>query len=156
MILRDADIKDSEAIRAILIPCYRRFAVTDAWPQQITVECAESLASSAAIRNTLETGKVHLAETEAACIGMVSLMDQEITSLFVHPDRQRGGIGAALFRRAIGEIRNQGHRHATVCVVAASAIGFYERMGMRVTETGAVTHGPCKGMPVSRLTYAMR
>ena len=156
MLFRNAEVHDGDAMRAILGDCYRRFAVTDGWPEAVTVACETTLASAAAIRAMMATGKVHLAIDDAACVGMVGVEGHEITALFVHSVFQRGGIGAFLFRWALTEIRNQGHDQAVVAVVAGSAIGFYERKGMRMTATARVSHGPCRGMTYSQLTYAFR
>ena len=152
---RTADGDDIDGMRGVLGACYRRFAITDAWSERVIRDCVESLASAAAFRAILDKEQVHLAVAGAVCVGMVSVVDREIAALFVHPGSQHGGIGTALFRRAIAAIGNQGHQQAVVSVVAASAVGFYEKMGMRVTTTAKVAHGPCTGMTVTMMGMAI-
>lgn len=69
--------------------------------------------------NSGETFRV--AEMDGEIVGFANWCDEELRSLFVSPERQRGGIGSLLFEAC--------EREATLTFVKATlgAVGFYNR-----------------------------
>ena len=57
----------------------------------------------------------------------------EVVALYVDPDKQREGIGAALLARAVEELRRQGFTRATLWTLrdSAQSTGFYAANGWR-------------------------
>jgi ribosomal protein S18 acetylase RimI-like enzyme len=67
----------------------------------------------------------------------------QIQRLYVHPDRQRAGVGGALLNAAIGRLRESRAGTATLWVLETDqrARAFYERLGWRSDGT-RVMHPP--------------
>jgi ribosomal protein S18 acetylase RimI-like enzyme len=62
--------------------------------------------------------------------GMTAVNGNEIAKLFVNPNYHRKGIGTKLFNAAEKIMAGAGYNEMIAGVMACSAIGFYEKMGM--------------------------
>jgi ribosomal protein S18 acetylase RimI-like enzyme len=87
-----------------------------------------------------------VAETLRGVVGFVSVGPArgwsgpetgEVWALYVEPERQRRGVGAALWRAGMEELARQGRRGTMLWVLARNASGraFYEKMGGRVAAS---------------------
>jgi len=65
-------------------------------------------------------------------LGFVSLVDNYLASLFVHPDVQSKGIGSRLMEKA-KELRDE--LHLAVYVKNEQAVGFYQKHNFHSSET---------------------
>jgi len=81
---------------------------------------------------------VHLVATShQSIIGVVLVKDfWNLCSLFVEPSRQGRGVGRALVEDAAAACASRGTRKALVLNAYPSAIGFYERLGFSLAESG--------------------
>ena len=74
-------------------------------------------------------------------LGFCSRTADEVKGLYVHPDHQGQGIGAALLTRAEVALKSFGIRHSKITASIAAA-GFYKRQGYRIA--GHIDH-PTRG-----------
>jgi ribosomal protein S18 acetylase RimI-like enzyme len=75
-----------------------------------------------------------VAETEAGPVGFMAIARDFIDQLYVDPDHQRGGIGAALIAHARG-LSPAGLRLFTL-QINANARAFYEKLGFEAVRFG--------------------
>lgn len=77
----------------------------------------------------------------------------ELCALYVDPDHLRRGIGSALLRAALAQLRHQGCRHATLWVHAGNrtAQDFYRRNGW--TADGIGRRATVWGVAVEEVGY---
>jgi GNAT superfamily N-acetyltransferase len=81
----------------------------------------------------IETGVILVAEQDSQLIATASLDGQEITAVFVDPDRQRFGFGQLLMKDLEARARKSGMRE-TVLSVSLPSRKFYERLGYQMVE----------------------
>ena len=79
--------------------------------------------------------EIWLAEADGRIVGLLARRDDFIDQLFVHPDRQRRGVGTALLRKAV-ELSPGGLRLFTF-QRNQPARSFYEKYGFRAVKFGA-------------------
>lgn len=72
----------------------------------------------------------------------------EIAKLFVEPDCHSLGIGAKLVDSAEKIIVEAGYKELIVGVMASSAIGFYEKMGMSQFDEKIIENGAFAGCKI--------
>jgi putative acetyltransferase len=86
-------------------------------------------------------------ERQGKPVGFISLIDNEVGGLFVHPSMQRRGIGSALMDKACSL-----HETVELDVFEANAVGraFYSKYGF--VSIRRFTHGET-GEPTIRLCY---
>jgi GNAT superfamily N-acetyltransferase len=79
---------------------------------------------------------VWVAERESEIVGTAVRRGAEVSALYVVPDAWGTGVGQGLLAAMVEEIRDDGHREATLWVGSenARARRFYEREGWLVTE----------------------
>lgn len=86
------------------------------------------------------TADVVVAERDGVMVGVGALEasgeDGELAHLWVAPEAQRGGVGAALVARIVALARDRGMRVLTV-VADPHAVAFYRRLGAREVGTRA-------------------
>ena len=85
-------------------------------------------------------GVVLVAEEQGALVGTGSLVDGEIFAVFVHPERQRGGLGKALMRELEERARASGVTESLLSVSLPSK-RFYEGLGYEIVEDCARDFG---------------
>ncbi|MER8461988.1 GNAT family N-acetyltransferase [Mesorhizobium sp. M1396] len=81
----------------------------------------------------IETGVTLVAEQGSQLIATASLDGQEITAVFVDPDRQRLGFGQLLMQDLEERARKNGLRE-TILSVSLPSKKFYERLGYQIVE----------------------
>ncbi|WFE39864.1 GNAT family N-acetyltransferase [Micromonospora sp. WMMD998] len=96
------------------------------------VDAFRTLAQTADAEGLFD-GHVWVAETAGRVAGFVALADDEVTWLYVDPQRYRQGIGRALLRHALSAA---GPRvEVTVLDGNPAALALYESEGFTLTQT---------------------
>ncbi len=144
--IRQSTLEDAAALSRIQCLCYEGFGKTDDFNDDIVIQLKNSRGSPEHLREFIMNENVFVAGDEQSVKGMVSIKDNEISKLYVDPHHQKQGIGWELFNYAEAFIRTHGYEGMFVETAARTAIPFYERMGMRVSQTRRIDCGPCIGM----------
>ena len=137
MIVRAMEPTDTEAIHAIhgmclqctLLGRYSREQI-DAWMAGRTPQ---------GYLRAAEAGEAFfVAEEGGAVVGYASWQEDELLSLFVHPDFQGRGIGSALMSACFDDAER---RNATISIVKSvlGAEEFYGRHGFLIVGPGSTT-----------------
>jgi putative acetyltransferase len=137
MIIRSMEPADAEAIHAIHGMClqgtlsgrYSREQI-DAWMAGRTPQ---------GYLRAAEAGETFfVAEEGGALVGYASWQEDELLSLFVHPDFQGCGIGSALMSACFDDAERRG---ATISIVKSvlGAEEFYGRHGFLIVGPGSTT-----------------
>lgn len=88
----------------------------------------------AALREGLFDYLVDVAEADGRVVGFIACSEDELAWLYVHPDVQRRGVGAALCRHALAR-RGNAPMELEVLVGNEPARALYQRLGFAVTGT---------------------
>ena len=80
-----------------------------------------------------QTGSVLVVEEKGELVATGSLVDGEIFAVFVHPGRQRAGLGKALMKALEDRARGSGLRESLLSV-SLPAKRFYEDLGYEIVE----------------------
>lgn len=149
MRLRPAVLEDAESvaalwrasIRGVCAPAYRfDEAVLTPWVDSKTPECVASL-----IR--CEEFFLVAADADGIAGFICGTFALGTFALYVHPDRQRRGVGSRLFRAYENLARASGFRtisfHSTL-----NAVTFYQKMGARID--GGEIAGPRPAIPMRK------
>jgi len=139
MVLRPYDPADAEALIALW-----RAAKNHAYPY-LPTELAYTIEDDTwFFRERMEPHcDIWLAVAGDELLGYLALDDSYLDRLYIHPDHQRGGVGAALLEKA-KELSPGGlelHTHQQ----NISACSFYEKHGFEPASFG--TSGPPESMP---------
>ena len=89
--------------------------------------------------------EVYVAELDGAAVGAVSVGKGVLSTLYVLPGYQGGGVGSALHDLALERLRALGFRQAKLWTLRENGSGrrFYERRGWVLTdETRVVPYPP--------------
>lgn len=81
-----------------------------------------------------QTGTVIVVEMDGELVATGSLENGQIFAVFVHPDRQRLGLGKAVMNWLEQEILASGAKDSTLSISLPSR-QFYESLGYQVMET---------------------
>jgi ribosomal protein S18 acetylase RimI-like enzyme len=126
-VIRRATPDDAAAIAAIQARGWR-WAYSDfiAPEEMPVVEEREPV-----FRELAASGAVRVFDQDGAVVGYASVLDDELTSLYVDPAAQGAGVGTQLLADAVERIRAAGHARAWLYVYADNGQGraFYERHG---------------------------
>ena len=140
--IREMAIHDIVQTSEIMCSCYRWLGKRNGF----TAKQVDFLVSERGSIETIEAesqGQIYLvACMNGEVVGMGAVKDNEVAKLFVDPDYHSQGIGVMLFNSAQQIITEAGYEEMIVGVMARSAIGFYEKMGMsifdeKILKTGA-------------------
>ncbi|HEY8074458.1 MAG TPA: GNAT family N-acetyltransferase [Labilithrix sp.] len=162
--VREARDEDIDAIARVHVDTWRsqyRGIVPDAHLDGLSYDARAKRWRE--ILPTLAANRRHLlvAEEDGAIVGFASggperasgaPFDGEVYAIYVHPDRQRRGIGRALFDASLRRLRDEGHLRIRVWVLSANpARPFYEKLGGRACGTKNDTVG---GVTLEETAYA--
>ena len=88
--------------------------------------------------------EVYVAEVEGVPAGAVSVGKGFLSTLYVLPVYQGGGVGSALHDLALDRLRAQGFQEARLWTLERNDVGrrFYERRGWSLTEETRVVPYP--------------
>ena len=82
------------------------------------------------IKKYLKEGKYFIATEEDKIIGCVLVIKNEMSSLYIHPDSMRKGIGTQLSQRAEEYIKDQNYKHVWIWA-SLNAVDFYKSRGFK-------------------------
>ncbi len=142
------------AVSKLNCSCYR-------WLGKKNGFTAEQIEFLVSVRGSIETiaSESHSQIYLIACIndtivGIAAVKDNEVAKLFVDPECHSLGIGEKLFNVAQKIIVENGYNEMIAGVIAQSAIGFYEKMGMFKYGEKELNTGAFKGckVPLMRKT----
>ena len=145
MILRDMRDEDCLAVSRVVSDSFEWGAKREGWPVDRIQEYSLGRGCERAIREQFPKYRWRLACEAAGVVGVVAVKGNEITKLYVSPDRLREGIGTVLFGAAEEMIRREGHRELVLGAVFDSSIPFYESLGMSKVGRKSVVLGAAQG-----------
>jgi len=143
--IREANHRDAIRISEIVSGCYRNYEITDNYSHASVEKVIEKRGSEESINSLIENESVFIFSRNEDIVGVISLKQNEITKLYVEFDFQKQGVGTLLFRHAESIIRENGFTTLMLGVAAPTAVAFYEKMGMHISETRESNCGPSKG-----------
>jgi putative acetyltransferase len=137
MIIRSMVPADTEAIHAIHGMCLQRTLLGHYTREQIEAWMA-GRTPQGYLRAAEAGERFFVAEEAGAVVGYASWQDDELLSVFVHPDFQGRGIGSALMSACFDDAARG---DATISIVksALGAEAFYGRYGFLVVCPGSTT-----------------
>jgi len=137
MLIRTATLADTDAISAVCMAAFTASVAPSLGAQGIATFTA--VAQPQAFQQRIEAGHVVLVcELGNALVGVAELKQgRHVAMLFVAPQLQRGGVGAALMARLLT------HAQADVVTVSASltSVPAYQRYGFACSGDVAEIHG---------------
>jgi len=145
--MRKATVSDINAIREMALVVFRETYGPILSPEQIDYMLEWMYSEESLRRQILEEGNVFFLEDGK---GYVSVRPDGSSSdgrarfhlekLYVMPSFRKSGLGKILFSRAVDEARTMAHGKPFVLELNVNrdnpAVGFYERMGMRLDSSG--------------------
>lgn len=163
-IVRPAIESDAEDIARVHVETWKV-----AYREQVPDEYLQSLEVDDRIgiwKRTLENREtVFVSELEREVVGFCHLVPSrdrdadestgEITSIYVHPDAWRNGVGWALAQRGMREGRGKGYEVLTLWVLASNvgARAFYEALGFRADGARKLEERP--GLRLEEVRYCL-
>lgn len=145
ILIRTMTDEDIPEVSELLCSCYNWLADIEGFPKEFTDFLLTKRASIDTIEHESKNQQYFVASYGSDIIGMVSIKNDEITKLYVDPNRHRQGIGKRPFNAAERIIVANGFKQVTLGVLGKSALLFYEAMGMIIS-----------GRKQSRLEYYPR
>jgi ribosomal protein S18 acetylase RimI-like enzyme len=134
MCIRQMKEDDIENVSGLLCSCYRWLADIEKYDQTELNFLLTKRGSIESIRRESAIEKYYVATADEVIVGMVSIRDNNITKLYVHPEHHGKGIGKELFATAKNEITKSGFRELNAVAIGESAVPFYENMGMHIND----------------------
>jgi GNAT superfamily N-acetyltransferase len=128
--VRRAAAGDVAAVHDVVLRAVRETNARD-YPASVIDRLAASLPEKVASK--LEEWQAYVAVVEGRIVGTGSLNGQVVSSVFVHPDYQRRGVGAKLMD-AIETAANAQSRSALTVQSSATAQAFYAKRGFTVVR----------------------
>ncbi len=148
--IRRAELSEAEALTDLAM----RSKAYWGYDEQFMAQCREGLTVQP---DAIEAGEVWVVEDEGRLLGVLELTQEEddavdVRLIFVEPGAVGTGVGRVLWDHAEARARALGA--ATLTVDAdPNALGFYQRMGMRVIGRSPSNAIPGRTLP--RLAKAL-
>lgn len=136
---------DISRVSELMCLCYRWLGKHDKFTDAQVDFLVSERGSMETIKNESSSQIYMVACSNNIVVGMAAIKANEIAKLYVDTNYHRQGIGAMLFNAAEQLIGKNGHKEMIVGVMARSAIGFYEKMGMTLYDTKIVDTGAFAG-----------
>ena len=139
--IREMTIQDIVQVSEMMCSCYLWLGKENGF----TAKQVDFLVSERGSVDTIKAesqSQIYLvAYMNGTVVGVAAVKANEVAKLFVDPNYHGQGIGATLFNSAEKIIIEAEHKEMIVGVMARTAIGFYEKMGMsifdkKILETG--------------------
>ena len=137
MIVRAMAPSDADAIHAIHGMCLERTLLGRYTREQIEAWMA-GRTPQGYLRAAAAGERFFVADDAGLVIGYACWQEDELLSLFVHPDFQRRGIGSALLSACLEDATRRG----AIISVVKSVLGaeeFYDHYGFAVVGSGSTT-----------------
>ena len=123
---------DISRVREVMCSCYQWLGEVEGW----TKEQVEFLLTERGdVETILAESKEQIYLVACVCdkiVGMAAVNGNEIAKLFVDPAYHGQRIGSSLFETAKREVIKGSFEEMIVGVMARCAIGFYEKIGMKI------------------------
>ena len=148
--IRPMSPDDVVPVAALVADCNRFLALRKGFSARQVRRLLAERCSEAWVRDTTAAGGTYLAVSGGAVVGLVGIEGHDLAELWVAPRWHRRGVGARLFAKVEGILRERGHSRLTVRTTGY-AIPFYEAMGARVVGEKACDRGPLEGWPLTYL-----
>jgi ribosomal protein S18 acetylase RimI-like enzyme len=139
--MQDADITE---VSRLLVSSYDLLSTLEGLSPGQTRFLVSERGSEECVRRESRSQDYLVARGSTGIVGMVAVSGGTITRLYVSPEHQREGIGRSLYEAAESLIRERGRARVTLGAFP-SAVPFYRRMGLSVTEHKEAT-GALKGL----------
>ena len=104
------------------------------------VEYFKNYHSKENIKKRNETGKILVIEQGEKLIGTGSIVDNEISGVFIHPDNQRAGFGNTIMTKLESIAKDKGVLEIKLYVSLPSR-GFYEKLKYEISEPQKIDVG---------------
>ncbi len=147
--IRRAELSEADALTDLAMRSKAYWGYDD----QFMAECREELTVQP---DAIEAGEVWVVEDEGRLLGVLELTPEDdavdVRLIFVEPSAVGTGIGRVLWDHAEARALALGARTLTVDA-DPNALGFYQRMGMRVV--GRSPSGSIPGRTLPRLAKAL-
>ena len=140
--------KDIAKVSKIMCVCYKWLAKENNYTDQQIAYLLSERGSIGTIQAEAQSQLYFVAEMDGHIVGMAAVKGNEIGKLFIDPDYHRQGIGTMLFDSAQRAIIETGYEEMIVGVMAPSAVGFYEKMGMSIFDEKIPRSGAFAGYKV--------
>ena len=132
MIIRAMKPDDIGGVSRLLCECYGWLGGREGLAHHQIDFLQSERGSEETIRRESAEESYFVALKRSRLAGMASVSGNTITKFYVHPSYHGEGIGQEFFAFIENEIRSAGYRSIELGAFR-SAIGFYEKMGMRIT-----------------------
>jgi len=130
--VRRATAEDSEAVYEIVLQALRETNARD-YPASVIDRLVLTLPNKVA--SDLEASHAFVAIVAGRVVGTASLSGQTVSSVYVHPDYQRGGVATRLMDAVEKAAIAQSVRTLNV-QSSVTAQPFYEKRGFKIVREG--------------------
>jgi GNAT superfamily N-acetyltransferase len=137
IVVRRATAKDSVAVYEVVLRALRETNAKD-YPTTVIDRLVLTLPNKVA--SNLDTWHAFVAIVAGRVVGTGSLNGQTVSSVYVHPDYQRGGVGTRLMDAVEDAAFAQSVRTLSV-QSSVTAHPFYAKRGFKVTREGLYGEG---------------
>lgn len=125
--------KDIQRVSDLLCACYRWLGERDNLTSQDVQFLVTQRGSIETIKRESKNETYYVVGRDTEIAGMVSVKNNEITKLYVHPEWHRRGFGKLLFDKAEEIIAENGYTKLILSAIAESPLLFYNSMGMTIS-----------------------
>lgn len=132
MQIRSLKENDIEEVSKLLCSCYRWLADVEKYNEDELNFLLTKRGSVETVKRESAIEQYFVAYIADKINGMISLKENHITKLYVHPDYHGRGIGKELFEFAKDEITRAGFDEISTVAIGESVLPFYEKMGMHI------------------------
>ena len=133
MYVRAMNHEDIPRVSDLLCSCYRWLGKEEHLTPRNIQFLVKQRGSSDTVKRESATETYCVACNDTEIAGMVSVKNNEITKLYVHPMWHRKGFGRLLFEKAEEIIAGNGHTKVILGTIGESPVPFYKSMGMTIS-----------------------
>jgi ribosomal protein S18 acetylase RimI-like enzyme len=127
--------QDINRVSEIMCNCYRWLGEKEGYTKKQVDFLISKRGSIESIKAESQNQLYLVAYMDKTIVGMVALKDNEITKLYIDPKYHKQSVGTTLFDAAEQAVIHAGYKEVLSGVSANSAVGFYEKMGMTITDS---------------------
>ena len=145
VVIREMTKQDIPQVSEMMCSCYRWLGKYNGFSEHQVVFLVSERGSMERIRTDSQSQFYLVACMDGSVVGMTAVNGNEVAKLFVNPNYHNQGIGTMLLNSAEQIISDAGFKEMIVGVMARSAVGFYEKMGMSVYDETILEEGAFSG-----------
>ena len=128
--MRDMKEQDCAEVSRVVCASFRQAVEREDGSEDAIRRYIASRGCEDAIRQQFREYRCLVACSRQTIVGMIGVLGNKITKLYVDPPFQHQGIGAMLFEAAQQVVAAAGYEEMVAWVAFDAAIPFYEAMGM--------------------------